>query len=168
MVLCIGPEGSGKTLLLRKVQNSDYVDKNTTAVPTVGVDIFNLIIENKLYTIREIGGAVAPIWSKYFANVGKVIYVVDTSNLCQISAAGVLLFTVLVHPLLQKAKVLTMDQFLLVLTKMDVSYRQMRNEALLMLQMKRLQNEIHQKITVVEASAITGQGRNEIIKWIME
>lgn len=33
------------------------------------------------------------------------MYVVDTSNLCQISAAGVLFYTVLVHPLLQKAKV---------------------------------------------------------------
>lgn len=49
---------------------------------------------------------------------------------------------------------------------MDLSYRQMRNEALLMLQMKRLQKEIRQKITIVEASAITGEGRAAIIKWI--
>jgi len=33
------------------------------------------------------------------------MYVVDTSNLCQISAAAVLFYTVLVHPLLHKAKV---------------------------------------------------------------
>lgn len=51
---------------------------------------------------------------------------------------------------------------------MDVSYRQMRNEALLMLQIKRLQKEIKQKITIVEASAIDGEGREEILKWLEE
>lgn len=57
-------------------------------------------------------------------------------------------------------------QFLIVLTKMDVSYRQMRNEALLMLQMKRLQNEVKQQITIVEASAINGEGRDKILEWL--
>ncbi|KAH1006877.1 hypothetical protein HUJ05_007568 [Dendroctonus ponderosae] len=58
--------------------------------------------------------------------------------------------------------------FLLVLTKMDHSYRQMRNEALLMLQMKRLQQEIPQHVTIVEASAISGQGRDAILRWITD
>lgn len=57
-------------------------------------------------------------------------------------------------------------QFLIVLSKMDVSYRQMRNEALLMLQMKRLQSEVRQQITVLEASAITGDGRDKILEWL--
>lgn len=35
----------------------------------------------------------------------KVIYVVDTSNLCQISAAAVMLYTLLAEPKLKKAKV---------------------------------------------------------------
>ncbi|XP_030750148.1 ADP-ribosylation factor-like protein 16 [Sitophilus oryzae] len=162
MVLCIGPESSGKTLLLKKIQDPNYVDNTTTAIPTVGTNILNLKIEDKIYTIREIGGSLASIWSKYFENVGKVMYVIDASNLCQISAAGVLLYTVVAHPLLKNAR------FLIVLTKMDSSYRQMRNEALLMLQMKRLQREIQQKITIIEASAINGLGRNDILKWIVE
>lgn len=49
---------------------------------------------------------------------------------------------------------------------MDVSYRQMRNEALLMLQMRRFQKEIKQTIKIVEASAITGDGREEILNWL--
>lgn len=51
---------------------------------------------------------------------------------------------------------------------MDLGYRQMRNETLLMLQMKRLRKEIRQKITIVEGSAITGEGRDAIIKWITD
>lgn len=57
-------------------------------------------------------------------------------------------------------------KFLLVLTKMDVSYRQMRNEALLMLQMTRLRSEITQNVRIVEASAIDGEGRVEILQWL--
>lgn len=49
---------------------------------------------------------------------------------------------------------------------MDVSYRQMRNEALLMLQMKRLQGEVKQQISIVEASAISGEGRDKILQWL--
>lgn len=49
---------------------------------------------------------------------------------------------------------------------MDASYRQMRNEALLMLQIQRLQKEVKQEIIVIEASAITGKGRNEIMQWL--
>lgn len=58
-------------------------------------------------------------------------------------------------------------QFLLVLSKMDVAYRQMRNEALLMLQIHKLQVELRQSIQVVEASAITGDGREEILKFVL-
>ncbi|ERL83524.1 hypothetical protein D910_00566, partial [Dendroctonus ponderosae] len=104
MVLCIGPEGSGKSLLLKKLQSPNYVDNTTTSVPTVGTNILSLRVADKLYTIREVGGTLAPMWPNYFVNVGKVMYVVDASNLCQISAAGVLLYTVLVNPLLRKAK----------------------------------------------------------------
>lgn len=48
---------------------------------------------------------------------------------------------------------------------MDVSYRQMRNEALLMLQIDRLKKEITQPITIIEASALTGEGVDKIIDW---
>ncbi|KAJ8924085.1 hypothetical protein NQ315_006866 [Exocentrus adspersus] len=162
MILCLGPLSSGKTLLLRNLQSNGNIDSTTTAVPTMGTNIFNVKIEEKTYEVRELGGAMAPIWSMYLNDIVKVIYVVDASNLCQISAASVLLYTILVNPALRNAEIL------LVLSKMDVSYRQMRNEALLMLQMKRLQKEVKQNITIMEASAISGEGRKEILNWIKE
>ncbi|KAK9687849.1 ADP-ribosylation factor family [Popillia japonica] len=98
MCLCLGPTGSGKTLLLRKIQHINAVDETTTAVPTVGTNLFNLRRGNIQIEIRELGGIMAPIWPKYFASANRIMYVVDASNLCQISAAGVLLYTVLAHP----------------------------------------------------------------------
>lgn len=39
-------------------------------------------------SVLEIGGEMAPMWTDYLSSVKKIIYVVDTSNLCQISSAG--------------------------------------------------------------------------------
>ncbi|KAK9499964.1 hypothetical protein O3M35_002892 [Rhynocoris fuscipes] len=134
--LCVGPPGSGKSLLLRTLQSNGSVDYTTSSGPTCGTSIKKIVIENKSITICEVGGGMAPLWSHFYEGVGKLMFVVDTSNLCQISAAGVLLYSLLAEPKLRNTKVL------LVLAKMDASYRQMRNEALLMLQMKRLQQEV--------------------------
>ncbi|KAK4885710.1 hypothetical protein RN001_001981 [Aquatica leii] len=150
MALCLGPTGSGKTLLLKKLQNTEQVDETSSSVPTVGTMIFRIKRQHFEFAVRELGGTMAPLWKKYYSGVTKVIYVVDASNLCQISAAGVLLYEILAHPLLKSTK------FLLVLTKMDASYRQMRNEALLMLQINNLQKEIRHDIKIIETSAITG------------
>lgn len=49
---------------------------------------------------------------------------------------------------------------------MDVSYRQMRNEALLMMQFERLKKEVTQELVVIEASARNGLGMDQILAWL--
>lgn len=105
MTLCLGPTGSGKTLLLKKLQNNDQVDETSSSVPTVGTNIFRIKYNNNTITVREVGGAMAPLWPKYFKGITNIMYVVDTSNLCQISASGVLLYSILVEPELSNTKV---------------------------------------------------------------
>ena len=115
--ICLGPKGAGKTHLLKALQEPDTVDETTYSTPTLGTSIYNIRFPSKPINssndgprkpkidpeaqkpkqlknlpksiqILEIGGVMAPLWRKYFENVQKLIYVVDTSNLCQISAAG--------------------------------------------------------------------------------
>ncbi|XP_059472616.1 ADP-ribosylation factor-like protein 16 [Neocloeon triangulifer] len=163
MCLCLGPQGSGKTLLLKRLQNQEIIDITSNPTPTVGINLAKIKLNDEPYTeitVREVGGSMAPIWKNYFNGTSEIMYVVDTSNLCQIAAAGTMLYGILADPLLKRARIL------LVLTKMDVSYRQMRNEALLMLQMARLKKELGREITVLEASAMTGEGAEEIIEWL--
>lgn len=106
MIICLGPTGAGKTLLLKKLQNKEEIDTTSNTVPTIGTNLTNIKLENqKEVTIREVGGAMAPMWKNYYNGVKKIIYVVDASNLCQIAAAGVLLYSILADPNLQKAKV---------------------------------------------------------------
>ncbi|XP_050071264.1 ADP-ribosylation factor-like protein 16 [Anopheles maculipalpis] len=178
--LCLGPMSAGKTLLLTCLQKPDTVNFTSHSVPSVGTNLYTIkippiVIDEKdvnqkipppgkrkeLVQVREVGGCLAPIWRDYLVSpVEKLIYVVDTSNLCQISAAGVLLYSMLAEPRLQKTK------FLLVLSKMDLAYRQMRNEALLMLQMEKFQKQIPQHITIVQFSAITKEGIDEVYDWL--
>lgn len=49
---------------------------------------------------------------------------------------------------------------------MDLAYRQMRNEALLMLQLEKLKKQIRQEVTVVETSAILDTGKDTILNWL--
>lgn len=51
---------------------------------------------------------------------------------------------------------------------MDLAYRQMRNEALLMLQLEKLKKQIRQNVTVVETSAITEIGNDKILDWLVQ
>lgn len=110
-ILCLGPSASGKTLLLKKLQNINSVDETACTIPTVGTNITTLKLPHfrtgviKHYALRELGGSMAPLWSKYYKTAGKIMFVVDASNLCQIAAAGVLLYSILVNPNLQKTKV---------------------------------------------------------------
>ncbi|CAL7949634.1 unnamed protein product [Xylocopa violacea] len=163
MCLCLGPAKSGKTFLMKRLQG-DEINDATHTVSTNGINLFTVKNNTGEFDmiIREIGGSMAPIWKHYFDKVRKIIYTVDTSNLCQISAAGVLLYSLLVEPRLRNVKIA------LALNKMDLSYRQMRNEALLMLQYSRLQKEVVQEIIIFETSGMTGQGIEELRNWLFD
>lgn len=112
--LCLGPKYSGKTHLLSSLQYSGSITNVSHSVPTIGTNIFSIKLPVTIsssthcakpkivgdarskkissITIMEIGGAMAPMWSNYLNNVSKILYVIDTSNLCQISAACKFLF----------------------------------------------------------------------------
>lgn len=104
-VLCLGPKNAGKTHLLSSLQHPGSVNSTSHSVPTVGTNIFSIRLPDKkaetvktggvkksavrrTVSVREVGGTMAPMWPNYLGDVEKIMYVVDTSNLCQISAAG--------------------------------------------------------------------------------
>lgn len=61
---------------------------SATTKKTAGNSSFRRSSKKPSITIMEIGGSMAPMWDNYLNNVSKILYVIDTSNLCQISAAG--------------------------------------------------------------------------------
>ncbi|VVC87003.1 unnamed protein product [Leptidea sinapis] len=152
-VLCVGPKGSGKTTLLKRLQEEDGIDYTYSPVPTIGTNLYDIHYLNKngkkqILTIREVGGEMVQLWYSYLDGIEKVIFVVDTSNLCQISSAAVMLYTLLAEPKLRQAK--------------------MRNEALLMLQFTRLCSEQANTLILLEASPLTGVGLDSLRQFLIE
>lgn len=92
--ICIGRKGAGKTHLLSCLREQGSINETSHSVPSVGTNIFRIKnpkdSKNKkpFVEVREIGGTMAPIWNRYYENVNRVIFVIDTSNLCEISGAG--------------------------------------------------------------------------------
>jgi ADP-ribosylation factor-like protein 1 len=77
--LCIGPTGSGKTLLLKRLQSPE-VNEGTSTVETVGSNMVHIprkLVGEKgrnkagddkdFMVVREIGGSIAPLWPSYFS-----------------------------------------------------------------------------------------------------
>ena len=73
-----------------------------------------------------------------------------------------LLYSALVDVRLSRADVL------LVLAKMDLAYRQMRNEAMLMLNLQKIMKQSKQKITVLETSAVAQTGLDQVLQWLFK
>ncbi|XP_033328193.2 ADP-ribosylation factor-like protein 16 [Megalopta genalis] len=163
MCLCLGPAKSGKTFLMKRLQG-DEMDDATHTVNTNGINLFTIKNNTGEFDmiVKEIGGDMAPIWKFHFNKIRNIIYVVDASNLCQISLAVVQFYSLLVEPRLRKIKIA------LTLNKMDLSYRQMRNEALLMLEFSRIQKEVKQELALFETSGMTGQGIEELRNWLFD
>ncbi|XP_032836187.2 ADP-ribosylation factor-like protein 16 isoform X2 [Petromyzon marinus] len=102
MLLLLGPTGSGKTLLLKRLQKifaGERVDKweAPSTVPTVGTNLVDVAVGKRRLTLRELGGTMAPIWDSYYKHSTAVIFVVDVANPRQLASAGVQLWEVLAH-----------------------------------------------------------------------
>lgn len=88
----------GTNIFTIKLPESGPKNTNTTIPPSTtttttnkkaaGTSSFRRSKKKPNITVMEIGGSMAPMWSNYLNNVSKILYVIDTSNLCQISAAG--------------------------------------------------------------------------------
>lgn len=165
MVLCLGPSGAGKTLLLKRLQEGANKTDVVPTIPTVGTNLTTVNLGRRRLgsvVIRELGGAMAPIWSQYFSDASAVIYVLDSADACHISASTILLLDVLSDPHLLHCP------FLIVFNKCDApsilrSIEQLKQ----LMQLSNIQKHATQKTTVVHASARNREGLQEIKDWLL-
>jgi ADP-ribosylation factor-like protein 1 len=88
-------------MLLNSIQYPGSINFTTHSVSTVGTNLYTINCDvekplrkaaKKSVTVRELGGEIAVMWKNYYTeSVEKIMFVVDTSNLCQISCAGKLI-----------------------------------------------------------------------------
>ena len=174
--LLIGAEGSGKSLLLKRLkwlsQQQLYKVKKSAkpapqpprapaTIPTVGTNIEALNVDAKRkITVRELGGAMAPIWAESYEDCRCVVFIIDRSNITHLSASTILLLEAL------SADALKNKPFLLVLGKSDVPNIVSLRETSNILRLDDMRQTCSQSIDISEASGYNGDGIDYILQWI--
>ncbi|KAI8794713.1 ADP-ribosylation factor-like protein 16 [Biomphalaria glabrata] len=166
MILLIGPSSTGKTLLLKRLQNNNSTstkDEVPSTISTVGTNIMTVNVLRKAeVTIRELGGVMGPIWNNYYKDSHSIIFMIDMSKHTQLAVACVELMTMLNHPSTQNLPLL------ILLNKIDVQFGVTRFELDSLLRLDDLIKVAPQKITIIEVSARTGNNLDKVARWIYE
>ena len=113
------------------------------------------------FELREIGGVMVQLWPQYYKDAAMLLYVVDVSQTTQIAGAAVELF----HTLGDHAMCDTPT--LLLLNKTDLPSGFSREQLDQLLRLPDLQ-QMHPQVTVLEGSATTGVGLDEMLSWIVK
>ncbi|KAM7387214.1 hypothetical protein PAMA_009702 [Pampus argenteus] len=187
MCLLIGATGVGKTLLLKRLQNIlQFPRLNTGSVdiflnrlclqlnlhglgeleappstlPTVGTNLIDLTLKRKKLTLRELGGCMGPIWPSYFKDCSSLIFMVDSANIAQISSSCIQLLSVLSAEPLQRVSVL------ILFNKRDMLCTMNLVEVKSLFRMDDIIASATQPITMLELSARSGEGLQEVLSWL--
>lgn len=167
MCLILGPQGAGKTLFLRRlntylnIKDQDLPGVSSTTIPTVGTILVNVMVNKKQeVVIRELGGAMSPIWSSYLKNCSTLMFMVDMSNRLQVAAGCILLLTTLTD------QSLATERVLILLNKTDLPTCMSRFEFESLFRLDDILKHTKLKVNVLEVSAYTGQGLGEVLDWL--
>ena len=120
-LLILGAEGSGKSLLIRKLKQLCTIteeideDQSESTIPTIGVDISSIEVDGIDLTVREIGGSMASKWHSYIPDSSALLFVIDVSDLGMLASNLVLLYEVVAYENILKDK-----SFAILFNKMDL------------------------------------------------
>ncbi|XP_034566989.1 ADP-ribosylation factor-like protein 16 isoform X3 [Notolabrus celidotus] len=101
-----------------------------------------------------------PIWPCYYKDCSSVIFMVDPSNIAQVSSSCIQLLSVLSAEPLCRAPVL------ILFNKRDMPCTMSLTELKSLLRMDDIIAFASQPITSLELSARTGQGLQEVLTWL--
>jgi len=197
MSLVVGCTGVGKTLLLKRLQAFNHLPPNASksslsalaanvvsptspsspnsdssnatlpevppTQPTTGTNLVTVKLGKRQdVTLREMGGAMAPIWKNYLKDCESLIYVVDMSARALTAASCIQILELL------NADDLAKKPVLLLLNKIDAPSRMTRGFFANVTRLGGIVSHANQPITILEASAATGEGLKAVHQWLME
>ncbi|KAH9494757.1 Arf GTPase arf1 [Bulinus truncatus] len=155
-ILMLGIDGSGKTSLLFKASQSDYVAGS--AISTLGFNVEKVkVAHNVRFTIWDVGGQekLRPFWKNYFEDTDGILFVLDSQNEARLAEVKHTLFNILNNPLLSAVPVVILANKQDLTGAMDISELVDRLE---------LTNIKDRRWLIQGTSAFTGAGVWESLK----
>ena len=113
------------------------------------------------FEVREIGGVMVQLWPQYYNDAAMMVYVLDVSQTTAVSGAAVELYHTLGAPAMADTPAL------ILLNKTDLPSGLSRDQADALLRLPELQ-AARPNVTVLETSATTGSGVDEMLGWMVE
>ena len=174
-VLVVGLQNSGKTLLVRRLKahlvgaasatgksssgssSAAEATFSTDAVPTIGVDVDTVKGKKRSLTVREVGGAMKPLWPTYFDSCAAAVFCIDVSDESTMASAAAALVEAASHESLRGRPIIA------ALTKLDAPVVATRAEVWNLMPAGELPG-----VRWFGSSAYTGDGTREIAQAIWE
>jgi GTPase SAR1 family protein len=161
--LVIGCTGAGKTVLMRQLEAASFGRAAGALVgrspqPTVGTELLELKHPLCSFSLREMGGAMLPLWPRYFAACRILIFVADTSSAEATGAAVVEWYNAL------DAGALAGKPMLLILNQRDREGALSEEMVRHLFRFSELETTGRQ-FAVRWTSAVTGDGVREVLQW---
>ena len=155
--LWIGLDGSGKTTAFYKLKLGEMV----TTIPTIGFGVQTMEFQNISFTVWDVNGGplVRPLWKNYYQNTQILLYFIDSSDKARIDESAKE-FEKAVSGIEEKSD----DIFILIFgNKNDLSNAMGIEEIADKLKVNRLR----QSYFMVSCCALTGDGLDEPLKWVV-
>ena len=141
-------------------------DPSESTIPTVGVNLSNLVISDIPLDVREIGSSMASRWDTFLPDCMALLFVVDASDLGQLSSTSVLLYEILSNRefIIKKPIAILFNKLDLVgdpRVTLPIIYNTLRIDDLLR------RNKDWSRLVVLAGSSLDVSGATVLRKWIL-
>jgi GTPase SAR1 family protein len=164
--LFLGPKGTGKSLLLRRMQTLSEEKRVTPfdviprTTPTETVEAIQFKHRQQTYTFKELGGSLVKDWAVHAGPAIGLVYVFDAADLTKTAANVVWLNDILSNSDFEQKPIL------IVLAKCDIPDSIRFSVIDEIIGFDRVLNP--NRLSFLETSAVVGIGLTDIFKWVAE
>ncbi|OHT05807.1 hypothetical protein TRFO_26416 [Tritrichomonas foetus] len=165
-ILFMGPKGSGKTLLLKRMQTLSEEKRLTPfdpiphTKPTEGIEPNNFKFRGMNFVFKELGGASINEWEQHAKSPKAIVFVFDAADMTKTASNIVSLNDVLQNHNFEQKPVL------IVLSKCDVPDCIRFNIIDEIIGFDRTLNP--SRLSFLETSSVVGVGLSDIFHWIAD
>eukprot|EP00294_Goniomonas_avonlea_P017063 CAMPEP_0114546920 /NCGR_PEP_ID=MMETSP0114-20121206/4188_1 /TAXON_ID=31324 /ORGANISM="Goniomonas sp, Strain m" /LENGTH=140 /DNA_ID=CAMNT_0001731441 /DNA_START=198 /DNA_END=620 /DNA_ORIENTATION=- len=121
-------------------------------MPTVGVELDEIVFQKAQFSIREIGGSFVPVWPRYFDDCKQLFYMVDVANPPQLAISTIEFMNVLT------AKEMQGKPVTLLLNKTDLPHTLSTSEISSLMRLDDIRQSLEAPLRVFEISSFTDAG----------